>query len=215
MSDASAVGAAPRMTFTGLWPTMLVRRRLPGFEQPNESLAAHILEQEARETDYTARYQEQNFFASKVPAVRWLQEQINQTATAFLHQVGITRKLSWELFSWYNTNRYGDHHAPHTHPRSYLSGTYYVRVPPTPAGVDDPRAQPGCISFYDPRTGANMITVGSEPDARSAHTVRPSAGTLLMWPSPVQHYVHPNLSKEHRVTISFNLIMDRYTGGKK
>lgn len=214
MSTASAAGAAPPMTFTGLWPTMLVRRRLPGFEQPNAGLAAHILEQEAREADYTARYQEQNFFASEVPAVRWLKEQINQTAIAFLHQVGITRKLSWELFSWYNTNRYGDHHAPHTHPRSYLSGTYYVRVPPAPASVDDPRAQPGCISFYDPRTGANMITAGSEPDARAAHTVRPSAGTLLMWPSPLQHYVHPNLSQEHRVTISFNLIMDNYTGGK-
>jgi uncharacterized protein (TIGR02466 family) len=200
------------MAFSGLWPTMLVRRRLPGFEQPNEGLAAHILAQDAREADYTARYQEQNFFASEHPAVLWLKGQIDQTAIAFLGQVGITRKLSWELFSWYNTNRYGDHHAPHTHPRSYLSGTYYVRVPPAPANVDDPRARPGCISFYDPRTSANMITVGSEPDARAAHTVRPSAGTLLMWPSPLQHYVHPNLSEEHRVTISYNLIMDRYTG---
>jgi hypothetical protein len=87
-----------------------------------------------------------------------------------------------------------------------------MRVPPAPESVDDPRAQPGCISFYDPRTAANMITVGSESDARPAHVVRPSAGLLMMWPSPLQHYVHPNLSKEHRVTISYNLIMDRYTG---
>jgi uncharacterized protein (TIGR02466 family) len=208
----STATAAPRMAFTGLWPTMLVRRQLPGFEQPTVGLAAHIAEHEAREADYTARYQEQNFFASENPAVLWLRDQINETAIAFLGQVGITRKLSWELFSWYNTNRYGDHHAPHTHPRSYLSGTYYVRVPPAPAEVDDPRSRPGCISFYDPRTGANMIIAGSEPDARAAHTVRPNAGTLLMWPSPVQHYVHPNLSQEPRVTISFNLIMNRYTG---
>jgi uncharacterized protein (TIGR02466 family) len=190
------------------------RAPLPGFEQPTAGWRRTSSEQEAREADYTARYQEQNFFASVQPAVLWLKNQIDQTATALLRQVGIERTLSWTLFSWYNTNRYGDHHAPHTHPRSYLSGTYYVRVPPAPASVDDPRAQPGCISFYDPRTGANMITVGSEPDARAAHTVRPSAGTLLMWPSPVQHYVHPNLSEEHRVTISFNLIMDRYTGTK-
>jgi uncharacterized protein (TIGR02466 family) len=200
------------MVFNGIWPTMLLRRRLPGFEQPTAGLAAHIVEQEAREADYTARYQEQNFFASGNPAVRWLEGQINQTASAFLRQVGIERKLSWTLFAWYNTNRYGDHHAPHTHPRSYLSGTYYVRVPPAPAGVDDARARSGCISFYDPRTGADMITVGPEPDARAAHLVRPSAGTLLMWPSPLQHYVHPNLSQEHRVTISYNLIMNRYTG---
>ena len=110
--------------------------------------------------------------------------------------------------------RPGARHAPHTHPRSYLSGTYYVSVPPAPTSVDDPRARPACISFYDPRTGANMITVGAESDARASHVVRPSAGMLLMWPSPVQHYVHPNLSEERRITISFNVIMDRNTGRK-
>ena len=34
----------------------------------------------------------------------------------------------------------------------------------------------------------------------------------MMWPSPVQHYVHPNLSEEPRVSISFNVIMERNTG---
>ena len=201
------MSAAPRMAFNGLWPTLLVKRQLPSFEQPTAGLAEYIAQQEAREKDYTARYQEQSLFSSKHPAVRWLKEQIEQTATAFLRQVGIERRPNWTLFAWYNTNRCGDHHAPHTHPKSYLSGTYYVRVPADPPGVDDPQARPACISFYDPRTAANMITVGSEPDARASHTVRPTAGTLLMWPSPVQHYVHPNLSEEHRVTISFNLMM--------
>jgi uncharacterized protein (TIGR02466 family) len=205
----SAAGAAPRMAFNGVWPTLLVKRQLPGFEQPTAALAALIAEQEAREADFTARYQEQSFFSTQHAAVRWLKDQIDQTIGAFLRQVGIERPLTWTLFSWYNTNRYGDHHAPHTHPRSYLSGTYYVRVPPAPTGVEDPRARPACISFYDPRTGANMITaVDTERDARAAHVVRPSAGTLLMWPSPVQHSVHPNLSEEHRVTISFNVLMD-------
>jgi uncharacterized protein (TIGR02466 family) len=197
------------MAFTGLWPTLLITRRLPDFEKPTAGLAEHIYQQEAREADYTARYQEQNFLAGDRPAVRWLKDQVNQTTTAFLRHVGIERPPSWKLHSWYNINRYGDHHAPHTHSGCYLSGTYYVRVPPDPANLDDARARPGCISFYDPRTGANMITAGTEPDARATHTVRPSAGTLLMWPSPVQHSVHPNLSREHRISISFNIIMDR------
>lgn len=200
--------AEPRMAFNGVWPTLLISRRLPDYEKPNAELAAQIREQEAREKDYTARYLEQGFLAGEHPAVRWLREQVNQTVGAFLRQVGIERHLNWKLASWYNINRYGDHHAPHTHPRSYLSGTYYVRVPSEPASVDDPCARPACISFYDPRTGANMVTVGAEPDARAAHVVRPSDGTLMMWPSPVQHYVHPNLSQEQRITISFNVIMD-------
>jgi len=108
---------------------------------------------------------------------------------------------------------YGDHHAPHTHPRSYLSGTYYLRMP-APAASDDPLAKPGCISFYDPRNGANMAAAGLGPDARASYSVYPSAGTLLMWPSPLQHQVHPNLSQEPRITISYNLILDNYTGRK-
>jgi uncharacterized protein (TIGR02466 family) len=203
------MSAAPRMAFNGLWATLLVSRRLPGFEEPTAGLAALIAGQEERETDYTVRFREQNFFSSQHSAVRWLKTQIDQTASAFLSHVGIERALSWKLMGWYNTNRYGDHHAPHTHPGAYLSGTYYVRVPAAPASVDDPRARPGCISFYDPRTGANMVTVGTERDARTAHVVSPSAGMLLMWPSPIQHFVHPNLSEEHRVSISFNLTMDR------
>ena len=125
------MSAVPRMVFNGEWATLLVRRALPGFEQPNAGLAAYIIEQDAREADYTARYQEQNFFASDNPAVRWLKGQVDQTADALLKHAGIERALTWTLFGWYNTNRYGDHHAPHTHPRSYLSATYYVRVPPT------------------------------------------------------------------------------------
>ena len=201
------MSAAPRMMFNGAWPTLLVRRSLPGFEQPTSDLAAHIADQEAREADYTARYQEQNFLLGEHPALRWLKDQIDQTVAAFIHYLGINRPMSWTLQSWYNVNRYGDHHAPHTHPKCSLSGTYYVRVPSDPVRVDDPGARPSCISFYDPRTGANMITVGSEPDARTAYVVRPSAGTLLMWPSPMQHSVHPNLSEEHRISISFNLTM--------
>ena len=201
------------MAFTGVWPTMLVKRHLPGYEQPTASLAARILEHEARETDYTARYQEQNFFASDNPAVRWLKHQVDQTAIAFLRHAGVEQPPPWTLTSWYNVNRFGDHHAPHTHPKSYLSGTYYVRMPLPPASVDYPAARPGCISFYDPRTGANMVTVGPEPDARATHVECPTDGTLLMWPSPVQHYVHPNLSEGLRITISFNLVLGRIPGG--
>jgi uncharacterized protein (TIGR02466 family) len=204
----SAAGGSPRMAFSGVWPTLLVKRQLPGFEKPTAELAAHIAQQEARQTDFTARYLEQSFFSSDRPAVRWLKDQIDLTTTAFLQHAGINRPLSWTNFGWYNINRYGDHHAPHTHPWSYLSGTYYVQVPPAPERVDDPAASPACISFYDPRTGANMVTVGTEPDARAAHVVRPTAGTLLLWPAPVQHYVHPNLSTDLRISISFNLAMD-------
>ena len=198
---------APRMEFSGVWPTYLVRRQLPGCEQPNEALVKYITQQEARKTDQTARFREQQIFETDNRAVRWLKEQIDQTAAGFLHHVGVRFQAFWTYTGWYNVNRYGDHHGPHNHPRSTMSGTYYVQVPADQERVDDPLARPACISFYDPRIGANMVTIGTEPDAKSAYVVSPTAGTLLLWPSPVEHSVHPNLSKEHRISISFNLQM--------
>jgi uncharacterized protein (TIGR02466 family) len=141
-----------------------------------------IAQQEAREADNTARFRDQNFFRSENRAVRWLKDQIDQTAAGFLRHVGVHWPVFWTYTGWYNVNRYGDHHGPHNHPRCTMSGTYYVRVPSDQERVEDPLARPACISFYDPRTGANMVTVGTESDARSAYVVSPTAGTLLMWP---------------------------------
>ena len=195
------------MEFSGVWPTFLVRRQLAGCEQPNEALVKYITQQEARKTDQTARFRDQQIFESDNRAVRWLKEQIDQTAAGFLHQVGVRFQAFLTYTGWYNVNRYGDHHGPHNHPRSTMSGTYYVQVPSDQERIEDPLARPACISFYDPRVGANMVTVGTEPDAKPAYVVSPAAGTLLMWPSPVEHSVHPNLSKQHRISISFNLQM--------
>jgi uncharacterized protein (TIGR02466 family) len=195
------------MEFNGVWPTFLVRRQLADCERPNEALAKHIAEQEARQKDSTARFRDQDFFSGENRAVKWLKDQIDQTAAGFLAHVGVRWPVFWTYTGWYNVNRYGDHHGPHNHPRCTMSGTYYVRVPSDQEHVEDPLARPACISFYDPRVGANMVTVGSEPDAQSAYVVSPAAGTLLMWPSPVEHSVHPNLSRQHRISISFNLQM--------
>jgi uncharacterized protein (TIGR02466 family) len=197
----------PRMEVNGVWPTFLVRRQLADFEKPNEALVKFIVQQEARQADSTARFRGQKLFDSDNRAVRWLKDQIDQTAAGFLRHVGVHWPVIWTYTGWYNVNRYGDHHGPHNHPRSTMSGTYYVSVPSDQEQVEDPLARPACISFYDPRTGANMNAVGTEYDAKSVYVVSPTAGMLLMWPSPVQHAVHPNLSREHRISISFNLQM--------
>ena len=198
-----------------LWPVKLVRRRLPDAAKPTDELRTLIHDQESREDDFTARYQEQNFFARTEPAVQWLKQNIDETVTSYLEHVGVDLAIRWSVEGWYNVNRLGDHHAPHGHPGAYLSGTYYVKVP-TSRAQDlklHAAARPGCISFYDPRSCANMLTRTGEPDSRSTHVVQPGPGTLMMWPSQLQHYVHPNLSHDERISISFNIILVQVAGG--
>ena len=97
---------------------------------------------------------------------------------------------------------------PHNHPWSYLSGTYYVKMPTTRETLQSRGdVRPGCITFYDPRQGVNMTAIKNDPYVDPEHTVLPEPGLLLLWPAFVNHFVHPNLSKETRISISFNIVL--------
>ena len=67
---------------------------------------------------------------------------------------GFARELQFDLGGrklkldslWINVMNKGAIHAPHIHPHSAISGTYYVTVPPNS----------GAIRFEDPRLGLMM-----------------------------------------------------------
>ena len=67
--------------------------------------------------------------------------------------------------------------------------------------------RPGAITFYDPRGAANMTAIKGDPQIEAEFTVRPKAGDILLWPAFLTHFVHPNLSKQPRVSISFNAVL--------
>ncbi len=67
--------------------------------------------------------------------------------------------------------------------------------------------RPGRITFYDPRPGVNMTAIKGDPYVEPEYTVTPEAGMVLLWPAFINHFVHPNLSKETRVSISFNIVL--------
>ncbi len=154
-----------------------------------------------------------NFLESEHAAVAWLCQCINKTAVDYLRHCGLDYEVSWSLQGWANVNRFGDYHDLHNHPHAYLSGTYYVAVPgesEAPPGRRDRR--PGAISFYDPRAQANMTAIKGDPQVEAEHTVLPTPGTILLWPAFLHHFVHPNLSRRPRISISFNLVLKRDPG---
>ncbi len=67
--------------------------------------------------------------------------------------------------------------------------------------------RPGCIAFDDPRGAVNMTAIKRDPYIEAECTLRPAAGTVVVWPAFLNHFVHPNLSKESRVSISFNVVL--------
>jgi len=194
--------------FVQLWPTTLLERRLPGHEAANRSLSTLIEKLESANRELTTDYLSDNLLTHEHPAVDWLRECINRTAVDYLRHQGLDYPIDWTLHGWANINRLGDYHDLHNHPHSYLSGTYYVAMPAkkTHAGSRNDLS-PGAISFYDPRPQANMNAIRGDAQVSPQYTIYPQPGMILMWPAFLHHLVHPNLSKEKRISISFNLVL--------
>ena len=194
--------------FKQLWPTTLVERQLPGHEDANRELARLIRALEAERPALTTDYLGGNLLTNDNPAVGWLKQCINKTVVDYFRHLGMDYPIDWTLQGWANVNRFGDYHDAHNHPRAYLSGTYYVAVPSALAerpGRSDVRS--GCISFYDPRGAANMTAIKGDPYIEAEHTIQPRAGMILLWPAFLKHFVHPNLSDDLRISISYNVML--------
>ena len=89
-------------------------------------------------------------------------------------------------------------HSLHLHPLSFVSGTYYVAVPP------------GCpgLKFEDPRLDRFMAAPPRLPGARQAnlvHVTYPAReGNLILFESWLRHEVPQNRVDAERISISFN-----------
>lgn len=104
---------------------------------------------------------------------------------------------------WANVLAPGGTHRMHAHPNNYLSGVYYLRTPP---GAD-------AINFHDPRPQAAVIrppVVALTAENTDQVVVNVRNGTLLMFPSYLQHSVDANRSEAERVSISFNLMFSAF-----
>jgi uncharacterized protein (TIGR02466 family) len=181
---------------------------IPGCEPANDALLQLIESLEQDNSELTTDYLVGNFLARRHPAVQWLQTCVNKTVFDYFDHLDMGYPINWSLQGWPNVNRTGDYHDPHNHPHAYLSGTYYVSVPHGPPAIGSRKdVRSGCISFYDPRGAANMTAIRRDPNIEAEFTVRPRAGLILLWPAFLQHFVHPNLCGEPRVSVSFNVML--------
>lgn len=119
-------------------------------------------------------------------------------------QVGTHEEWDLERIDLFIINSWGiinpkyGYNAMHNHPKSTLSGVYYIQAP----------ENCGDIVFRDPREVCQMIVLPlkkQNPWTYQRVFYRPKAGRLLIFPSWLLHEVKPNLSDDERICVSFNI----------
>src|SRR3954468_9566584 len=103
---------------------------------------------------------------------------------------------------WANVNPPGAYHPTHHHPNNYLSGVYYVAVPPAGSRIlfQDPR--PSMI-MPKPRQYTRLTANGADAESKP--------GRLLIFPAWLKHSVPANDGQTERVSLSFNLMFSNFT----
>ncbi len=138
------------------------------------------------------------FFKKILPVIQTVMEDMDWDSENY----GVKIKDTWAII-----NQQGACNQSHIHGNNLISAAYYVNVP-----KKNEEGYGGRIVFLDPRE-SNLFY---KPYTRNINhlneqqvTVQPKTGVLAMFPSYVYHWVEPNLSKEDRVILSFNL--DQYS----
>ena len=106
---------------------------------------------------------------------------------------------------WANVLAPGGAHRAHSHPNNYLSGVYYLS---THRGADT-------IAFHDPRRQTYVMRAPvTELTAQNTDqvVVEVADGTLLVFPSWLEHSVDANRSEAERISLSFNLMFADFAG---
>jgi len=100
---------------------------------------------------------------------------------------------SYELKSWFTKFEKGNYAHVHNHPGSDISGCYYFKT----------NSKDGNIFFQSPNPYLN--TTRCYMSLGNTINYTPEEGTLLLFPSWLNHGVKTNTTDDTRISLSFNV----------
>lgn len=189
------------------FPTPIVTHLWPNSESLNSELCQLInkLAQESQSqqnSNVGGFHSNTQFIHTQAGPVIQIKNRILQLAQVMGEYYGLSKDaaLDANLAGWANLMTNGNYHRLHSHPDCHWSGVYYVST-----GKLIPDAKPnGNLQFQDPRSGANRLIVRGL-EMVPAVTIAPTPGLMVMFPSYLEHYVHPFFGEGSRISIAFNL----------
>lgn len=193
------MNAATQTRITDLWATPFLYHVLDGHAEYRDGLVA-LAEGRADE----------DILAADDRAAPWLRARIDEAARAFLDRWAEAPAPAFRIVGEAVILGHGDYRPLANHPDAYLSGIYHIAVP---QGLRDGGHRndidSNAISFYDPRFAMNMNAIAGDPYCEMKKTVRPVPGAMILWPSFVDFFIHPNLSAAKKISVHFKIVVER------
>ena len=137
----------------------------------------------------------------------------NAAAAALIHARALmlahrtlSRRAVFADDTWASVYRAGDYCMPHSHLRSNVSIVYML----DPGDGDPEDRMAGRFCFADPRIDA---CCPDEPGRVTQHLMPNLApGTMLIFASDYLHSVNPYQGRRPRITLSWNITLERLSG---
>lgn len=180
----------------------------PGLER---AILSHAQRGEANRISNVGGWQSlPDFLDWPEPEVKQLAGEIDRaiqhvsTIPAILGHQPMPPRVRYTSYGWANLNRPGDYNMMHSHPGNHWSVVYYAATgtlnPDTPMN--------GRIELRDPRPAAGYARM---PGFKSGQPmlIRPEPGMMLVFPSWIEHAVHPFYGSGHRISIAVNVAIEK------
>jgi uncharacterized protein (TIGR02466 family) len=192
-------------TATNHFPTPIFQHELEGFKEQNEKLDALVKRLQAEDPNGVKRSNLGGWHSSYEPDIRLLPEFADVKKAIMEMAMFVVGGMGFEGLGmtmsevWFTVSPAGAMNVRHCHPRSFLSGAYYVRVP---SGSSP-------ICFHDPRPVKLHATPASPkfkvtPYTSEMVTCHVREGLLVLFPGWLDHSVPPHHGEGERVVLSFN-----------
>ena len=190
----------PNLFFsTPVWAT-----KIDNYKETNEEIYNYIKKMQTEDQSGIVKsnvkgWHSKNFNLKDVEVINFINlisPNINQV---LLDMNWDTNKQTGKISGmWSIINTGGASNARHHHGNSDISAAYYVRAP----------ENCGEIVFYDPRPApVYSHPIANKPNYLNAmvNSINPTEGSLVLFPSYLDHSVNANQSDDERIVISFNI----------
>ncbi len=196
-----------------LFPNLIYRKSLPqALVDDIKEFVKHNSLVPTRNEGHSTRggfQSDESLFERKEPAILGLKVAIFECVSEYFpaFHASQTRQeykgqnVAFELWGWLTMLQNGGFNAPHIHPRSTISGVYYIQTPRDilKNTIGD---FSGWLGFIDPRQNSQIWPLVGH---LNHYFIPPEPGTMVLFPSYLSHFVPPYQAEGQRIAIAFNL----------